>query len=128
VGSNTITTVVTAQDGVTTKTYTLIVTRVGSPTVTTLAASAVQFNAATLNGKVNPNGLLTTAHFEYGPTTAYGTSTLSISVGSGSAAVPATGDLTNLTPTRLIISVWSPRIATELATAQIEHSPLQAAP
>jgi len=43
------------------------------PTVTTNAASAITTNTATLNGTVNANGASTTVTFEYGLTTAYGT-------------------------------------------------------
>lgn len=42
--------------------------------VTTGAASAVAVTSAELNGVVNPSGLATTAIFEYGLTTAYGSS------------------------------------------------------
>jgi hypothetical protein len=45
------------------------------PTATTEAATAIGTEAATLNGVVNPQGLTTTYHFEYGPTTSYGSST-----------------------------------------------------
>ena len=47
---------------------------VGPPAVA-LAATTVTKRGATLNGKVDPRGLATTYHFEYGTTTAYGTST-----------------------------------------------------
>lgn len=46
-----------------------------APGVTTNAATLVSDTAATLNGTVNPNGSSTTVHFEYGTSTAYGTST-----------------------------------------------------
>jgi hypothetical protein len=45
--------------------------------VTTNAASNVTNYSATLNGTVNPRGLTTTVHFEYGLTTNYGHSTTS---------------------------------------------------
>ena len=45
--------------------------------VTTNAASNVTNYSATLNGTVNPRGLTTTVHFEYGLTTNYGHSTRS---------------------------------------------------
>jgi len=56
------------------------------------------FNAATLNGTVNPNGLATTAHFEYGLTTAYGTSTANQNEGAGTSAVPVQAVIGNLSP------------------------------
>ncbi|MCX6874729.1 MAG: immunoglobulin domain-containing protein [Verrucomicrobia bacterium] len=42
------------------------------PLVTTDSASGITTTTATLNGTVNPNGLATSARFEYGPTSAYG--------------------------------------------------------
>ena len=45
----------------------------GPPTATTLAASPVTNNSATLNATVNPNNASTTVTFEYGLTTSYGT-------------------------------------------------------
>ncbi len=59
------------------------------PTVTTSAASGIQEEEATLNGKVNGNGLNTTYHFEYGETTSYGSSTPNVEVGSGSSSPSA---------------------------------------
>ena len=56
VGPNAITTVVTAQDGTTTKTYTVIVTRQAAPTVTTATSTAVTDNSATLGGDVTGDG------------------------------------------------------------------------
>jgi len=53
------------------------------PTATTLAASAVGPATATLNGSVNPNGIASTAWFEYGTTSAYGLRTAVVSVGAG---------------------------------------------
>jgi DNA-binding beta-propeller fold protein YncE/PKD repeat protein len=44
------------------------------PVATTGAASGVTSTEATLNGKVNPNGAKTKYHFDYGTSTAYGTS------------------------------------------------------
>jgi DNA-binding beta-propeller fold protein YncE/alpha-tubulin suppressor-like RCC1 family protein len=44
------------------------------PVATTEAASEVKSTSATLNATINPNGLYTTYHFEYGKTTSYGTS------------------------------------------------------
>ncbi|HCN29873.1 MAG TPA: hypothetical protein DIT64_14255, partial [Verrucomicrobiales bacterium] len=44
------------------------------PTVTLGAASSVSTSGATLNGAINPNGGATTAQFQYGLTTSYGSS------------------------------------------------------
>jgi hypothetical protein len=43
--------------------------------VTTNAAANITSSSATLNGTVNPNGLTTAVHFEYGTTTNYGSTT-----------------------------------------------------
>ena len=47
--------------------------------VTTNAATNITSSSATLNGTVNPNGVTTTVHFEYGTTTNYGSTTASSS-------------------------------------------------
>jgi phosphodiesterase/alkaline phosphatase D-like protein len=43
--------------------------------ITTNAASLVASFSATLNGTVDPHGLSTTVHFQYGTTTSYGSTT-----------------------------------------------------
>jgi hypothetical protein len=55
------------------------------PTVITGSASAITANSATLNGSVNPNGLPTTAYFQWGRSTAYGNTVPNpaLSCGSG---------------------------------------------
>ena len=47
---------------------------------------------------VNPLDYPTTVRFDYGPTTAYGSSTPPVALAAGSAAVPVPGELTGLTP------------------------------
>jgi len=67
------------------------------PTVTTLAASSLTPTSATLNGDVNGNGdSSTSAYFEWGTTTSYGT--ITIQTGVGGAAQSFTATLTNLAP------------------------------
>ena len=68
-----------------------------SPTVATEAATDVTNTSATLNGKCNPNGLSTTAWFEYGTlsgTYEYKTSTQSM---SGSSLTKVSATITGLT-------------------------------
>lgn len=71
------------------------------PTAVTLPpVNVTRLGAATLAGKINPNGFqITDAYFEYGPTAAYG-STAQIpnpsSIGSGSGFVPQSADLAGL--------------------------------
>lgn len=68
------------------------------PTVTTNTASSVTSTSATLNGSVNPNGLTTTAYFEWGTSSTLATSTATTyrSIGSGLSAVSVTANLTGL--------------------------------
>lgn len=68
------------------------------PTATSGAASGVGTTTATLNGSANPNGLATSAYFQWGPTTSYGSATTSQSLGSGTNAVSVSANLTGLTP------------------------------
>ncbi|MEI6681395.1 MAG: T9SS type A sorting domain-containing protein [Bacteroidota bacterium] len=58
------------------------------PAVVTTAATAVTSAGATLNGTVNSNGGTSTVNFEYGLTTAYGTTVIP-------AQSPVTGSLVN---------------------------------
>jgi len=68
-----------------------------TPAVATTDATAVTCTGATLNGTVNPNGLATNYHFEWGTTVAYGNNTTTISAGSGSATLPVSAPITGLT-------------------------------
>lgn len=69
------------------------------PHATTNSATNKNGNSATLNATVNPNGLLTSVHFEWGLTNAYGsTVTLSL-LPAGINDVPLTANITGLTPT-----------------------------
>src|SRR5205814_6970911 len=52
------------------------------PTVQTLVATAVTGTSAQLNGYLSPNGLNTTAYFQYGTTTGYGSTTPSGNFGT----------------------------------------------
>ena len=68
-----------------------------APSSTTGATDSVTKDTAHLTGIANGNGLPGKAYFEYGITTAYGTSTAQVPVASGAAA-PVTATLTGLTP------------------------------
>jgi hypothetical protein len=72
----------------------------GNATVTTTGATNVDSTSAVLNGTVNPNGLATTAWFEWGTsgTLATNSSTTTQSIGSGTSEVSVTANLTNLSP------------------------------
>ena len=68
------------------------------PGAWTLSASTTNTTGATLNGAVNPNGWSTTAWFQWGATTNYGSSTASTSVGSGTNLHALSVPLAGLTP------------------------------
>jgi hypothetical protein len=68
------------------------------PTVTTSAASEVHQEHATLNGTVNPQGLDTHYYFQYGPTTAYGSSTPSTDAGSDTSTLDESATVTGMQP------------------------------
>jgi len=67
------------------------------PAVATLVATAVSNTTATLNATVNPNALTTTAWFEWGATTNYGSQTPPVVVGNGANVLPFTTNLTGFT-------------------------------
>jgi phosphodiesterase/alkaline phosphatase D-like protein len=67
------------------------------PAANTGGASNITTTGAQLGGSVNPNGLSTAYHFEYGLTTTYGSSTQSASAGSGTGAVSVNATLSGLT-------------------------------
>jgi lysophospholipase L1-like esterase len=69
------------------------------PTVATLLATSVGATGATLNGNVTPNGLVTTAWFEWGTDSGLSgaSSTSPQAVGSGTTSQPVNVSLTGLT-------------------------------
>jgi len=69
-----------------------------APGVVTGIASAITLTSAVLNGSVDPNRRDTTWHFVYGPTTAYGSSTDSVSAGSVDGAASVAASVTGLEP------------------------------
>jgi hypothetical protein len=52
-----------------------LVSAIGPPVVTTNPATLIASFSATLNGSVDPHGLTTSVHFQYGTTTSYGFTT-----------------------------------------------------
>ena len=72
-----------------------------TPVPVTLAATSITSSGATLNGTVNPNGVATSYHFEYGLTQSYGTTTTTQSAGSGSGSVAVSATITGLTAATL---------------------------
>jgi len=76
-------------------TFTTSACSVTAPTVTTNAASSVSQTGSTVNGTVNPNGASTTASFDYGTTTSYG-STASAQTLSGTTSQAISASLSGL--------------------------------
>src|SRR5205814_915731 len=69
-----------------------------SPGATTRAATGVTATTATLNGTVDPNKQETTYHFDYGKTTAYGSSTTAQGPVKGNSGKSVSSQLTQLAP------------------------------
>jgi phosphodiesterase/alkaline phosphatase D-like protein len=69
-----------------------------APSATTGPITSVGPTTATISGTVNPNGTSTTARFEYGTSTSYGSQTQSASVGSGTNGVGVSASLSGLKP------------------------------
>jgi hypothetical protein len=68
----------------------------GKPSVETRPASRVEATKVLLNGGVNPEGLATKYHFEYGTTPSYGSSTTEASAGEGKTAVAESTSISSL--------------------------------
>jgi hypothetical protein len=71
-------------------------TATAAPLVTTSPATSVTAGGARLNGSVNPNGHSTTAFFEYGTTTSYGSRTGNRNAGSGTSTRNVTASISGL--------------------------------
>ena len=72
------------------------------PTVATTAATGVTSTTASLNGTVNANGASTAVTFQYGLTTAYGTTVPGVpSPVTGSSVTPVTAAIAGLAPCTL---------------------------
>src|SRR5438552_4000087 len=68
----------------------------GAPFATTQAPGPLAETSATLNGMGTPNGVSSTAWFEWGTTTAYGQITGPVSAGNGSGVIKISAALTGL--------------------------------
>jgi hypothetical protein len=70
-----------------------------APTVTATPAVQVTATSATLSGTVNANGASTTASFDYGTTTSYGTNIGAVPATiTGATDTPVSATITGLTP------------------------------
>jgi hypothetical protein len=74
---------------------TLDLINLGAAAVTTAPTNASN-TQATMNGTVNPNGVATSAYFQFGTTTSYGNSTGAQSLGSGNSSVNVSQLVTGL--------------------------------
>ena len=70
----------------------------GKPTAKTSAATQLAPDAATVNGSLNPNSLVTTWYFQFGKTARYGSRTPAQDAGAGKKSVNVSYGLTGLTP------------------------------
>ena len=68
----------------------------GPPVVTTNPATLIASFSATLNGSLNPHGLSTTFHFQYGTTTSYGLTTAP-QTRTGNTSQNVSANITSLT-------------------------------
>ena len=68
-----------------------------TPNITTHSATNLAAYSATLNGTVDPHGLPTTVHFEYGMTVSYGSTTAS-QTKTGNTSQNVSANITGLTP------------------------------
>jgi hypothetical protein len=71
---------------------------VPAPTVVTGPATGISAQSATLIGSVTANAVPTSYHFEYGPTTDYGSATPATDPGAGLGALPVAATLDALSP------------------------------
>ncbi len=68
------------------------------PSVTTGTPAPLGSYTATLNGVVNPDGLQTTAHFEYGSNAAFSSSTATQTIAAGTTGQNVSAKITGLPP------------------------------
>jgi hypothetical protein len=88
-----------------------------APEVVTGNATNITGSTATLDGTVNPHGGTTTAQFEYGTTTAYGSLVnVTPAPGSGINPVPVSANLSNLQPN----TVYHYRLIASSAGGQVQ--------
>jgi hypothetical protein len=70
----------------------------GAPRIDLSSSSAIGERSAHLGAEVNPNSGATTARFEYGTSTSYGSATAEIPVGSDALDHPVGADIAGLAP------------------------------
>jgi glycosidase len=68
------------------------------PSINSVSSSGITDASATIAATVTPNGAATTVFFEYGTSTAYGTTTPGQNIGSGNSPSNASANLSGLSP------------------------------
>jgi hypothetical protein len=76
-------------------------TAAARPAITEEATSTIGSTSATVTAQINPGGLPTTYHVEYGPTTSYGSSSSDQSIGAGLTAAGVEVQVNSLQPAAL---------------------------
>jgi hypothetical protein len=72
-----------------------------APSITTPPSPLLSATGAEVSTSVNPGGLATTVYIQYGTTTSYGSTTMSVILKGGKTAVPVFLQLPGLTPNTL---------------------------
>jgi hypothetical protein len=75
-------------------------TQFDGPTVTSDPCSAVDARSVTLNGTINPEGITSTYHFEYGTGPTYGSRTVGENAGGNLLPVPESAMIDRLQPNK----------------------------
>ncbi len=81
-----------------TSTHTVTINNQSAPEAFTDATTNLLATGATLNGHVLPNALATDVWFQYGPTTAYGSTTALQSIGGGTTSVSVSAAISGFAP------------------------------
>jgi len=76
----------------------LLIIAEGPTNLLAVTSNSICEDEVSLAGRFNPNGYETRAWFEWGPTSSYGNTTQSISIGSGTSRVGFVEKLSNLQP------------------------------
>jgi hypothetical protein len=82
----------------TTKAFVERFARFDGPTVVTGSVSSVEARSVMLEGTIDPEGVASSYHFEYGTDLTYGSRTDDMAAGSGNGAVAASAAVTGLSP------------------------------
>jgi hypothetical protein len=75
-------------------------TKFDGPTVVSGGSAVLSAREVTVEGTIDPGGVASTYHFEYGNGSSYDTHNVEAAAGAGSGAVPVSADLTGLEPNK----------------------------